>query len=71
MQVQDIGNTFGRRRGKKSDHERFVAKGLEGMVGESRRPRSSPKRLDEEEVCEMMRLNSETEVSAPDQAPYN
>jgi transposase-like protein len=32
--------------------ERFLQKGLVGMEEESRRPRSSPLHLDEEEVCE-------------------
>jgi transposase InsO family protein len=36
--------------------ERFLSKGLEGMAEESRRPRYSPLRLDEEIVCEVVRL---------------
>ena len=36
--------------------ERFLSKGLEGMVEESRRPRSSPQQLDEEVVCKIVRL---------------
>jgi transposase InsO family protein len=36
--------------------ERFFREGLEGMVEESRRPKSSPEQLPEEEVCEMVRL---------------
>ena len=36
--------------------ERFLRQGLEGMEEESRRPRSSPKQLAEEQVCEMVRL---------------
>jgi putative transposase len=36
--------------------ERFIREGLEGMVEESRRPKSSPEQLAEEEVCEIVRL---------------
>src|SRR5258708_22746206 len=36
--------------------ERFLCEGLEGMREESRRPRSSPAQLPEEEVCEIVRL---------------
>jgi len=36
--------------------ERFVRYGIEGMEEESRRPRSSPGALSEEEVCEIVRL---------------
>jgi putative transposase len=36
--------------------ERFVREGLGGMEEESRRPKSSPEQLPEEEVCEMVRL---------------
>lgn len=36
--------------------ERFVREGLEGMGEESRRPKSSPEQLPEEEVCEIVRL---------------
>ena len=36
--------------------ERFLRQGLEGMDEESRRPRSSPKQLSEEQVCEMVKL---------------
>jgi putative transposase len=36
--------------------ERFIGEGLEGMVEESRRPKSSPEQLAEEEVCEIVRL---------------
>lgn len=36
--------------------ERFLCKGLEGLAEESRRPRYSPLRLDEEVVCEIVRL---------------
>src|SRR6202140_5738307 len=36
--------------------ERFLRQGLEGMEEESRRPRSSPKQLSEEQVCEMVKL---------------
>ena len=36
--------------------ERFLSRGLEGMAEESRRPRYSPLRLDEEVVCEIVRL---------------
>jgi transposase InsO family protein len=36
--------------------ERFVRWGKEGMVEESRRPRSSPAALGEREVCEIVRL---------------
>jgi transposase InsO family protein len=36
--------------------ERFLREGLSGMEEESRRPRSSPVQLPEEEVCEIVRL---------------
>jgi transposase InsO family protein len=36
--------------------ERFIREGLEGMVEESRRPKSTPGQLPEEEVCEIVRL---------------
>ena len=36
--------------------ERFMREGLGGMVEESRRPKSSPRQLPEEEVCEIVRL---------------
>src|SRR6202171_2847352 len=36
--------------------ERFLREGLEGMVEESRRPKSSPEQLPEETVCEIVRL---------------
>ena len=36
--------------------ERFLSKGLEGIGEASRRPRSSPQQLDEEVVCEIVRL---------------
>jgi putative transposase len=36
--------------------ERFIREGLEGMVEESRRPKSSPEQLAQEEVCEIVRL---------------
>src|SRR5207253_9183022 len=36
--------------------ERLVLKGLAGLEEESRRPKSSPKQLREEEVCEIVRL---------------
>ena len=36
--------------------ERFMREGLEGMVEESRRPKSTPGQLPEEEVCEIVRL---------------
>jgi putative transposase len=36
--------------------ERFLREGVSGMVEESRRPRSSPDQLPEEEVCEIVRL---------------
>src|SRR5437870_2039314 len=36
--------------------ERLIKGGLEGMREESRRPKSSPKQLREEEVCEIVRL---------------
>jgi len=36
--------------------ERFLREGLEGMVEESRRPKSSPEQLPEEAVCEIVRL---------------
>jgi transposase len=36
--------------------ERLINGGLEGMKEESRRPRSSPTQLGEEEVCEIVRL---------------
>jgi putative transposase len=36
--------------------ERFVRYGIEGMEEESRRPRSSPGALSEEELCEIVRL---------------
>jgi putative transposase len=36
--------------------ERFVREGLEGMAEASRRPKSSPEQLPEEEVCEIVRL---------------
>ena len=36
--------------------ERFVLEGLAGMKEESRRPKSSPSQLAEEEVCEIVRL---------------
>src|SRR6266446_1577618 len=36
--------------------ERFIREGLEGMAEESRRPKSSPEQLPEEEVCEIVRL---------------
>src|SRR6266404_3388509 len=36
--------------------ERFLRCGIEGMEEESRRPRSSPEALEENEVCEIVRL---------------
>ena len=36
--------------------ERFIREGLGGMAEESRRPKSSPEQLPEEEVCEIVRL---------------
>ena len=36
--------------------ERFLREGIEGMVEVSRRPKSSPDQLPEEEVCEIVRL---------------
>src|SRR5437867_12664545 len=36
--------------------ERFLREGLEGMVEESRRPKSSPEQLPEGAVCEIVRL---------------
>src|SRR5713101_3341451 len=36
--------------------ERFLREGVAGMVEESRRPKSSPEQLAEEEVCEIVRL---------------
>lgn len=36
--------------------ERFLREGIEGMGEESRRPKSSPEQLPEDEVCEMVRL---------------
>ena len=36
--------------------ERFLREGLEGMVEESRRPKTSPEQLPEGQVCEMVRL---------------
>lgn len=36
--------------------ERFIREGVEGMEEESRRPKSSPAQLPEEQVCEMVRL---------------
>ena len=36
--------------------ERLLRQGLEGMVEESRRPRSSPEQLSEGQVCEMVKL---------------
>jgi transposase InsO family protein len=36
--------------------ERFIREGLGGMGEESRRPKSSPEQLPEEEVCEIVRL---------------
>ena len=36
--------------------ERFLREGLAGMEEESRRPKSSPEQLPEEEVCEIVRL---------------
>jgi transposase len=36
--------------------ERFLRDGVGGMQEESRRPRSSPEQLPEEEVCEIVRL---------------
>jgi putative transposase len=36
--------------------ERFLEKGMSGLYDESRRPRSSPKELSEETVCELIRI---------------
>jgi|SRR5206468_2284797 len=36
--------------------ERFLEHGLNGMMEESRRPKSSPRGLDEAVVCEIIRL---------------
>jgi transposase InsO family protein len=36
--------------------ERFLRQGQEGLAEESRRPRSSPQQLSQEEVCEIVRL---------------
>jgi len=36
--------------------ERFIREGLEGMGEESRRPKSSPEQLPEEEVCTIVLL---------------
>src|SRR6266550_4663267 len=45
--------------------ERFLREGMEGMVEESRRPRSSPQQLPEEEVCEIVRLKLAHEAWGP------
>ena len=37
-------------------HKRFVEQGIEGLREESRRPKSSPKGLEEEVVCRVVRL---------------
>ena len=36
--------------------QRFLQEGLEGMAEESRRPKTSPEQLPEEQVCEIVRL---------------
>jgi putative transposase len=36
--------------------ERFLAEGIEGMAEESRRPKTSPEQLPEEQICEIVRL---------------
>ncbi len=36
--------------------ERFLRQGLGGLAEESRRPRSSPQQLSQEELCEIVRL---------------
>jgi len=36
--------------------QRFLQEGIEGMAEESRRPKTSPEQLPEEEVCEIVRL---------------
>ena len=36
--------------------QRFLAEGMEGMAEESRRPKSSPEQLPQEQVCEIVRL---------------
>jgi transposase InsO family protein len=36
--------------------ERFLSQGIAGLAEESRRPRSSPQQLKEEEVCQIVRL---------------
>jgi putative transposase len=36
--------------------QRFLQEGIEGMAEESRRPRTNPEQLPEEEVCEIVRL---------------
>ena len=36
--------------------ERFLSRGIAGLAEESRRPRSSPQQLKEEEVCQIVRL---------------
>jgi putative transposase len=36
--------------------ERFLRQGIEGLKEESRRPRSSPEQLSQEQVCEIVRL---------------
>jgi putative transposase len=45
--------------------ERFFQQGLAGLAEESRRPRSSPQQLSQEEVCEIVRLK----VSHPHWGP--
>jgi len=59
VQVQDTGNTFGLRRGKKPGNERFVGKADGGRIAEATIPLQ---RLDDEGVCGMVRLNSEAQV---------
>src|SRR6266550_3980669 len=39
--------------------QRFLERGIGGMDEESRRPKSSPERLGQEEVCEMVALKVE------------
>src|SRR5260370_17503213 len=45
--------------------ERFLSRGIAGLAEESRRPRSSPQQLKEEEVCQILPLKFPHPYCAP------
>src|SRR5688572_21626237 len=45
--------------------DRFVAEGMRGMEEKSRRPKSSPEKVDEETVCRMVRIKERHRAWGP------